>query len=94
VKQHAAQAVAGILRADQVRQRQRHLLGRREAILAVQDHAVAAIQHQHRGAGALIFGLVHVQVGIFQIERNLQALALDAENSVWLMSRFSVSPNS
>ncbi len=77
VEQHAAQAVAGVLRADQVRERQRHLLGRREAVLAVEDHAVAAIEHQHRGAGALVFALVHVQVGIFQIERHLGAFAPD-----------------
>ena len=77
VEQHAAQAVAGILRADQVRQRQRHLLGRREAILAVEDHAVAAIEHQHGGAGALVLALVDVQIGVLQIERHLGAFAPD-----------------
>ena len=77
VEQHAAQAVAGILRADQVRQRQRDLLGGREAILAVEDHAVAAIEHQHRGAGALVLALVDVQVGVLHVERDLGALAAD-----------------
>ncbi len=95
MKQHAAQAVAGILRPDQVRQRQRDFLRRREAVFAVQDHAVAAIEHQHRGAGALILGLMHVQIGVFEIERDLQPFALHgARTASALTSRFSVSPNS
>ena len=69
VKQHAAQRVARILRPDQVRQRQRDFLRWREAIFAIEDHAVAAIQHQHRRAGALILTLVDVQVLVFEVER-------------------------
>src|SRR5207245_3823810 len=37
------------LRADQVGERQRHLLRRGETVLAVQDHRVRAVEHQHRG---------------------------------------------
>ena len=77
MEQHAAQTIAGILRADQVRQRERDFLGGREAILAVENHAVAAIQHEHGRAGALILGLMHVQIGIFQWNRNFEAFALD-----------------
>ena len=60
-----------------MRQRQRHFLGRSEAVLAVENHAVAAIQHQDRGAGTLVLALVDVQVRVLQIERHLGALAAD-----------------
>ena len=39
VEQHDLQRVAGILRLDQLRERERDALGRREPILAVEDHA-------------------------------------------------------
>ena len=74
MEQHAAQTVARVLCADQVRQRQRDLLGRREAVLSVEDHAVAAIEHEDRRAGALIFGLMHVKIGVLEIKRDAQAL--------------------
>ena len=48
VEQHDPEAVAGELGADQVGERERHLLGRREAVLAVEDHRVRAVEHQHR----------------------------------------------
>ena len=75
VKQNQVQRIAGILRADQVRERQGHALGRREAVFAVEDHAVAAIEHQHRGAGALVFALVDHQVGIVEFDGHLRAFA-------------------
>ena len=62
VEEHDLQRVARILRLDQLRERQRHALGRREAILAVQDHAVAAVEHQHGRARALILALHDHQV--------------------------------
>ncbi len=71
------QRIAGILRADQVRERQGHALGRREAVFAVEDHAVAAIEHQHGGAGALVFALVDHQVGIIEFDGHLRAFAAD-----------------
>ncbi len=75
VEQHEVQRVAGILRADQMRQRERHFLGRREAILAVKNHAVAAIEHEHGGAGTLVFGLMNHQVRIIEFDRNFRAFA-------------------
>ena len=62
------QRVAGILGADQVRERHGDALGRREAVFAVENHAVAAIEQQHGSAGALVIALVHAQVGIVQLE--------------------------
>ena len=58
-------------------QRQGHLLGGRETVFTVKNHAVAAIQHQHRGARALVFALMHVQVAILHVERHFGALAPD-----------------
>ena len=53
-----------ILRADQMRERHRRFLGRREAMFAVKNHAVTAIQHQHRNTRTTMFRLVYVQVAI------------------------------
>ena len=75
VEKHQVQRIARILRADQVRERQGHALGRREAVFAIEDHAVAAIQHQHRGAGALVFALMDHQVGIIERDGHLRAFA-------------------
>ncbi len=38
---------------------------------------MAAIQHQNRGARALIFRLVYVEIGIFQLNRDLEPLPLN-----------------
>ena len=57
MEEHHLQRIAGILQADEVGERERHALGGREAILAVQDHAVAAVEHEDRRAGALILSL-------------------------------------
>ena len=38
---------------------------------------MAAIEHQHRGAGALVFALVDLQILVIEIERGLQAVAAD-----------------
>ncbi len=62
VEQHDLQRIAGILRLDQLRQRQGDALGWREAILPVQNHAVAAVEHQHRRARALVLALDDHQV--------------------------------
>jgi hypothetical protein len=62
VEEDHLERVAGILRLDQLRQGERHPFGRRESILAVEDHAVAAIEHQHGRARALIFPLHDHQV--------------------------------
>ena len=75
MEKHEAQRVAGILRADQVRKGHGHALGGGEAIFAVKNHAVTAIQQQHRGAGAVIFALVHHQVRIGHFDGNFRAFA-------------------
>jgi hypothetical protein len=68
VKQHHVQGVARVLQPDQVGERQGDALGGREPILALEYHAVAAVEHQHRGAGALIFPLGHHQVVVLDLE--------------------------
>ena len=69
------QRVAGKLRANQVRERQRHLFRRGETVLAVENHAVAAVEQEHGGARTLVFGLVHHQIGIIEFDGNLGTLA-------------------
>src|SRR5262249_53208258 len=77
VEQNAAQAVARVLCPNQVRQSQSNFLSGRKTVLAVKNHAVAAIEHEHGSAGALVFALVDVQVRVIHIQRNLRAFALD-----------------
>src|SRR5581483_580908 len=77
VEEDAPQAVTRILRADQVRERESHFLRRREAILAIQDHAVAAVQHKDRRAGTLVFALMDIKIRIVQIDWYLRALTPD-----------------
>src|SRR5579885_265966 len=77
VEEDDLERVARILRADQVRERERDLLGGREAVFAVEDHRVRAVEHDDRGARRLIILLVDVQVSVFEVERDGQALALD-----------------
>ena len=45
MKQDAAQAIARILRTDQMRQCKRNLLGWSKAVFAIKNHAMAAIEH-------------------------------------------------
>jgi hypothetical protein len=75
VEHDEADAVARVLRADEVAEGEGDLLGGREAVLAVQDHAVRAVQHHDRRAGGLVFGLVDEQVLVVHVERDLQPLA-------------------
>ena len=84
MEEHDLQRVAGILRPDQLRERQRDALGRREAILAVEDHAVAAVEHQHRRARALILALRDHQV---LVRRRSSGTALDAPLALALRRR-------
>ena len=72
-----AQGVTRKLRANEVGEGQRHPLGRREAILAVEEHGVGDVQHEHGSARRPILGLVHHEVLVFQIERHPDSLPLD-----------------
>ena len=72
VEEHHVERVAGELRADQVRERERDLLGRREAVLAVQDHRVRAVEHQHRRAARAVLGLAHHQVAVVEVDRHVE----------------------
>jgi len=75
-EQDHTQRVARKLRADQVGERERHFLGRREAVLAVQDHGVRAVEHEHRGRRRAVLGLVHHEVVVLEVDRHAQPLAL------------------
>ena len=77
VKQHDLQRVAWILRADQVTEGERDFLRRCETVFAIENHRMRAIEHDHCGAGRLIIALMHVQVLVFQVQRNLEAFALN-----------------
>ena len=67
VEEHGVQRVARVLMADQIRQRHRHALGRREAIFAVEHHAVAAVEQQHRRARALVIALRDHQIFVVDV---------------------------
>ena len=75
VKKHEIQRVAGILRSNQVRQRHRDALRGREAVLAVENHAVAAIEQHDRGARAVVLALMHHQILVADFDRNFRAVA-------------------
>src|ERR1700691_3265175 len=77
MKEHQRERVARILRADQVRERHGNFFRRSEMMLAVEDHRVRAVEHENRGAGRLILALMHLQVGIFDVERQREPFALD-----------------
>ncbi len=59
---HHAQRVLGESGKDQLHEGQGHLLGGSDAVLAVEDHAVADVDHQHRGARGEVLGLEHLEV--------------------------------
>src|SRR5262249_2647257 len=75
VEQHATQRIARILSANEVREGESDAFSRGETIFTVQNHAVAAVKQQNGCARALIFGLMNVQVRVFEIERKVQAFA-------------------
>src|SRR5437867_8888006 len=61
-----------------MRQSQSHALGGRKAVLAVEDHAMASIQQEHRRARTFVFGLTDHQVLMLQVQRNSQTFARDS----------------
>ena len=64
--------VARKLRADEMSQRERDFLGRREAVLAVEDHRVRAVEHQHGRAGRPVLGLADHEVAVIEVERDVE----------------------
>ena len=59
-----------------MRKRERHAFCWRKPVFAVQNHAVAAIEHQHRRARALILALVNHQIRIIELNWDSGAIAL------------------
>ena len=68
MKQHQRQRIPGILRPNQVPQRHRHPLGRREPVFPIQNHGMRAVQQHHRRTRTLIVGLLHMQIAILQVQ--------------------------
>ncbi len=68
VEEDERELVAGVLRADEVRERHGDALGGREAIFAVEDHRVRAVEQNDGGAGGLVVGLLDVEIGVLEIE--------------------------
>src|SRR5271170_2662439 len=60
-----------------MRKRERDTLRWSEAVLAIQNHAVAAIEQKNRRARALIFALMDHQVGVIELDGNARAVALN-----------------
>src|SRR6266700_5368968 len=77
MEKHQAERVAGVLRANEMRERHGHALGGCEAVLAVENHAVAAIEKDDGGAGALVFALVNHEVRVGHFDGDLGAFAAD-----------------
>jgi len=68
VEEDEVDGVAGVLGADKVGEGHGDALGRGEAVLAVEDHGVRAIEEDDGGAGALEVGLLDVEVGVLEVE--------------------------
>ena len=71
VEEDEVERVARKLRADEVRERHGDALCGREAVFAVEDHGVRAVEQDDRGAGGLVVGLVDVQVGVVDVQRRM-----------------------
>jgi len=76
VKEHKIEGVAGELGADEMRERHGDAFRWREAIFAIEDHRVGAVEQDDGGAGRLVVGLMNVDVGVVDVERGV-FLALD-----------------
>ena len=60
-----------------MRQRECHAFCGCEAVFAIKNHAVATIQQDDCGTGRFVLALVHHQVAILHLNRDLDALASD-----------------
>src|SRR5579862_197752 len=72
VEEDDLQRVAGELRPDEVRERERDLLRGGEAVFAVKDHRVGAVEHQHGGAARAVLRLADHQVGVVEVDGDVQ----------------------
>ena len=68
------EGVLRVLGGDQLRQREGDGLGRRDPVLAVEDHRVGDVDRQDGGAGGQVLGLVDLEVVLGQLEGPLGAL--------------------
>ena len=67
VEEDEVEGVAGELRADEVGEGHGDALRGCEAVFAVEDHGVGAVEQDHRCAGGLVVGLVDVEVGVLDV---------------------------
>ena len=67
MEEYERERVAGILCANEVRERHRYFLRRSEAVFAVEDHGVRAVEHDDRGAGTLVFALMDVEIVVLEV---------------------------
>ena len=77
VEEYERERVSGILCADQMRQCHRYFLRGREAVLAIEDHRMRAVEHEHRRTRRLVLALVDLQVAVFDVQRQFEPFALD-----------------
>ena len=77
VKENDLEAVAGILRADEVRESQCDFLRRRESVLAVEDHRVRAVEHDDGRTRRAVILLMNVEIAVLEVERHAQPFASD-----------------
>src|SRR5262249_34019502 len=77
VEENEIESVPGILCSNEVRERHGDALRGSEAIFAVEDHAMAAIEENNRGARGLIFALVDHQVLVLDFDGDFGAVAAD-----------------
>ena len=77
-KRDEVDGVAGVLGADEVRECHGDALGWREAVFAVENHRVRAVEQHDRGAGGLVIGLLDLQVGVFEVQLAVVAIEVRA----------------
>ena len=77
MKENEIERVAGILRSNQMRERHGDAFGGSEAVFAVENHAVAAVEKNDRGTGRMIFALVDHEVLVLNFDGNFCAVAAD-----------------